>query len=251
MEPLLKKVGWFFVGLLALCRAGTLPAAPPQESVSATAQATRWVDEGLRSFQAAPLSAAAAVLVPCAEDPAMGFDCAYQAARAYLYLSYVLELAGRKAQARDCLGPATRWAKAAAIGSPASALAHSLLAQVYGRRILLGNAFTAMRYGPLNGAETAAAVRLAPEDPQVLETQGLRYLYAPALFGGNAGKAQACFERSLKAEDSDLTRYFLALALMKRGENVKAHEELLKARGMNPANGLVNAALGAQAPFFP
>lgn len=206
-------------------------------------KATQWVDDGKRSLQAAPLSAAAAVLGSCVQDPALGFDCAYQAARAELYLSYVLELSGSKGQAGACLGPATAWASQAAALRPASARAHSLLAEVYGRRALLGDAFAALRYGPLNGTETDKAVHLAPTDPEVLQAQGLRYLYAPALFGGNAAKAQACFEASLKSGDSDLTRYFLALALRKRGDAAGARRELLLARGMNPSNGLVNAAL--------
>lgn len=256
----MKRLIWIFSGLVALCLRGPLPAAQaaaggPHLASSGTAvalsgptmaDAAQWVDEGKRSFQAAPLTAAAAVLTACAGDPAAGFDCSYQAARAYLYLSYVYELAGHKAQARACLDPATQWAREAVARRPSSAGAHCVLAEVYGRRILLGDGFTALRYGPLNGSETAAAVRLAPEDPQVLEAQGLRFLYAPALFGGDPMKAQRCFEASLARADSDYVRYFLSLALAKGGHAASARLALLRAHGMNPGNGLVNAALAAE-----
>jgi tetratricopeptide (TPR) repeat protein len=184
-----------------------------------------------------------AVLGACAQDPVDGFDCAFQAARAGLYLSYVLALAGRPAEARNCLDPATHWARQAAADRPDSGQAHALLAEVYGRRVLLGGPMTALRYGPLNGAETAKALSLAPGDPAVLEAQGLRCLYAPALFGGDAAKAQACFERALAQKDSELTRYFLALALRERGMPERARQELLRAHALSPHNGLVNAAL--------
>lgn len=223
-----------------------LSGTPTADSKPSMADAAHWVDEGKRSFQAAPLTSAAAVLTACAGDPATGFDCSYQAARAYLYLSYVYELAGHKSQARACLDPATRWAKEAASRRPSSAGAHCVLAEVYGRRVLLGDAFTALRFGPMNGSETAAALRLAPDDPQVLEAQGLRFLYAPALFGGDPGKAQRCFEASLARADSDYVRYFLSLALAKEGQAAAARLALLKAHGMNPSNGLVNAALAAE-----
>lgn len=251
MDPLLTRRAWILAGLLGLPWPALL-AAQGAADLSVAAQAGQWVDLGLRSFQAAPLSAAAAVLVPCAEESAADFDCAYQAARAYLYLSYVFELAGQRAQAEACLGPATRWAAAAVARRPSAAQAHSLLADVAGRRVLLGGLFAAMRYGPLNGTEVAAAVRLDPDDPGVLQARGLRYLYAPALWGGDLGDARACFEASLKRRDSDLTRYFLALALEKSGDAAGARAELLRARAMNPADGLVRAALAkGEAPRIP
>jgi tetratricopeptide (TPR) repeat protein len=246
------------LALCVLCLKAPLPAAQGSQAIPASTpaavtvnassieEATAWVEEGKRSFQATPLMAAAAVLTAGAKDPDAGFDCSYQAARAYLYLSYVLELAGHKSQARDCLDPAMRWARTAVALRPSSAGAHCVLAEVYGRRVLLGDAFTALRYGPLNGSETAAAVRLAPDDPQVLEAQGLRFLYAPALFGGNPALAQRHFEDSLKRADSDYVRYFLALALAKEGKATDAHQALLQAHAMNPSNALVNTALAAE-----
>jgi len=243
MDPVLIRRGWIVIGLLGLAWPALLGAQAAADLSGTAQEGAQWVELGLRSFQAAPLSAAAAVLVPCAEESAANFDCAYQAGRAYLYLTYVLELAGRRSQAEACLDPATRWAAAAVARRPDSALAHSLLADVAGRRILLGGLFTAMRYGPLNGSEIDAALRLAPEDPDALQAQGLRRLYAPALWGGDFKKARACFERSLKRRDSDLTRYFLALTLEKLGDRAGAQGELLRAHAMNPSNGLVNAAL--------
>jgi len=213
------------------------------QSLTGTAAAMRWVDQGKQNFQAYPLTAAAAVLESCVQDPQSGFDCAYHAARAYLYLSYVLDLAGHRDQARAFLGPGIRWAKEAVVKQPGSARAHGLLANLYGREILLGHAFTALRYGPMAADETDKAVALAPKDPEVLDTEAFRCLYAPALFGGNALKAQAYLEQSLQIKDSDFTRYFLALALQKRGLKDQARAQLLKAKVMNPNNALVNVEL--------
>jgi len=144
------------------------------------------------------------------------------------------------------LDPATRYAQAAVKLNPSSGPAHGLLADIYGRRILLGNAFTAMHYGPLNDKETAVAIKLAPEDPEVLAALGRRYLFAPSLFGGDPGKAAACFSRALRSGDSDLTLYFLALAQEKLGQDQEAHASLLHALSVNPGNLLVQRALAVK-----
>lgn len=245
MDTILNWPG-FRVCLLALALGWVGPASaawsegPAQAGFGAAQQS---LEQGRRDFQGAALTRAAAAFEACAADSTLGFDCSMGAARAYLYLTYVRELAGDKSGAKACLDPATHWAQAALKLEPQAARGHSLLADIYGRRILLGNAFTGMRYGPLSAQEVDAAVRLAPADPEVLAALGRRYLYAPALFGGDPTKARDCFVRSLQSGSSDLLLYFLALAQKKLGLSKDAQESLKQALVLNPGNLMVQAAL--------
>lgn len=210
---------------------------------SSAAAAEPWQDlqEGRLRFDAERLSRAAQAYSACA---APGLSrCAQSEAQAWLYLSYVLELDGRAREARACLAPALRAAKAAAQEPVDRAHALSLLADVHGRFVLLGGVLDALSHGPANGSALAQARALAPEDPVVLAAQGRRYLYAPAVVGGDARKAIRCLERSQAAEASDVTLYFLGLAWRKAGDEARAKDCFKKSLTLDPYERLSQQAL--------
>jgi len=70
-----------------------------------------------------------------------------------------------------------------------SADAHSLLADLYGRKISLGGCLAGPRFGPKIDAENKKALELAPGNVRVYASLGRQYLYAPKMFGGNIDKA--------------------------------------------------------------
>jgi len=71
-----------------------------------------------------------------------------------------------------------------------SADAHSLLADLYGRKIGLGNGmFAGPKFGPKVKEENAKAFALDDKNPQVWASLGRQCLMAPKMFGGDVAKA--------------------------------------------------------------
>src|SRR5258708_20265188 len=79
-----------------------------------------------------------------------------------------------------------------------SADAHSLLADLYGRKISLGNAmFAGPKFGPKVKEENAKAMALDDTNPRVWASLGRQYLMTPKMFGGDVAKSIETFHKSL------------------------------------------------------
>src|SRR6202165_4906028 len=119
-----------------------------------------------------------------------------------------------------------------------SADAHSLLADLYGRKISLGNAmFAGPKFGPKVKEENAKAMALDDKNPRVWASQGRQYLMAPKMFGGDVTKAIESFQKSLAFDTSqDETWVWLAKAFQKQGDTSKAREAIQRALQLNPEN---------------
>src|SRR6266850_3123999 len=71
-----------------------------------------------------------------------------------------------------------------------SANAHSLLADLYGRKISFGMAmFAGPEYGPKVQAENQRALELDPNSASAFASRGRQYLETPRMFGGDVDKA--------------------------------------------------------------
>ncbi len=82
-----------------------------------------------------------------------------------------------------------------------SANAHSLLADLYGRKISLGNAmFAGPKFGPKVQAENAKAMASDDKNPHVWARLGREYLMTPKMFGGDIAKAKESFQKSLAVD---------------------------------------------------
>jgi tetratricopeptide (TPR) repeat protein len=116
-----------------------------------------------------------------------------------------------------------------------SSEAHSLLADLYGRRIGFGGLFAGPRFGPKVKQENEKALVLDNKNPRVWASLGRQYLMAPAMFGGDINKAIESFRKSLALDPSqDETCIWLALAFKKKGDLAKARELLDRALELNP-----------------
>jgi tetratricopeptide (TPR) repeat protein len=116
-----------------------------------------------------------------------------------------------------------------------SADAHSLLADLYGRKISLGGMLAGPKFGPKIDEENKKAMALDDKSPRVWASQGRKYLMAPKMFGGDAGKAVESFQKSLAVDaGQDETWVWLAKAFQKAGDKKKAQEALQKALQLNP-----------------
>ncbi len=105
-----------------------------------------------------------------------------------------------------------------------SADAHSLLADLYGRKISLGNAmFAGPKFGPKVKEENAKAMALDGKNPRVWASLGRQYLIAPKMFGGDVSKAIESLEKSVALDpQQDETYVWLARVYKKHGDTIRS-----------------------------
>ena len=117
-----------------------------------------------------------------------------------------------------------------------SAVAHSLLADLYGNKIGLGVGFMlGARFGPKVDAENKRALELDSNNPQVLASLGRQYLHAPKMFGGDLDKAIANLQKSIDRDPTaDETYVWLAITYRKKGDAAAANKALDEALQRNP-----------------
>lgn len=124
-----------------------------------------------------------------------------------------------------------------------SADAYSLLADLYGRKIGLGNAmFEGPKFGPKVKEENARAMALDDKNPRVWASLGRQYLMAPKMFGGDTAKAIESFQKSVEIDSTqDETWVWLCKAFQKQGEKVRAREAAQRALSLNPESPFAKA----------
>jgi tetratricopeptide (TPR) repeat protein len=114
--------------------------------------------------------------------------------------------------------------------------AHSLLADLYGRKISLGmGMFAGPRYGPKVDAENRRALELDPNNPRAFASLGRQYLESPKMFGGDIEKSIAQFRKAVELDPkSDEAFVWLAIALRKKGDGTAVDKALQEALRLNP-----------------
>jgi tetratricopeptide (TPR) repeat protein len=117
-----------------------------------------------------------------------------------------------------------------------SADAHSLLADLYGRKISFGiGMFAGPKFGPKIKAENQRAQELNANNPRVLASLGREYLNAPKMFGGDVDKAIESFRKSIQLDPNfDETFVWLGIALRKKGDAPGAEQAFKDALRLNP-----------------
>jgi tetratricopeptide (TPR) repeat protein len=142
----------------------------------------------------------------------------YNLARVQSYLLDVYELRKDKKTAQAEVDKAIKSAQRSTALNDKSADAHSLLADLYGRKISLGNGmFAGPKFGPQVKEENAKAMALDDKNPRVWASLGRQYLMAPKRFGGDLAKAVESFQKSLAIDSSqDETWVWLARAFQNR-----------------------------------
>src|SRR5207302_4826626 len=118
-----------------------------------------------------------------------------------------------------------------------SADAHSLFADLYGRRISLGNAmFAGPKFGPKVKEENVKAMALDDKNPQVSASLGRQYLMTPKMFGGALTKASESFEKSVAPDTrQNETNVCPARADKKKANKPKARDPTQHALPLTPA----------------
>jgi tetratricopeptide (TPR) repeat protein len=157
------------------------------------------------------------------------------------YLVDVAELRKDKKAANAALDKAIEAAQHSIKLNDKSADAHSLLADLYGRKISLGNGmFAGPRFGPKAGEENKRAMALDDKNPRVWASTGRQYLMTPKTFGGDTSKAIDSFKKSLALDpNQDETWIWLAKAYEKQSDKANARDAIQHALQLNPQSPLV------------
>src|SRR6202047_3384336 len=157
-------------------------------------------------------------------------------AKVHEYFLDVYEMRKDKKAAGEAVDKAIDAAQRSIQLNDKSADAHSLLADLYGRKISLGNAmFAGPKFGPKVKEENAKAMALDDKNPRVWASLGRQYLMTPKMFGGDVTKATESFQKSLAIDSSqDETWVWLAKAFQKQGDKAKARDAIQHAVALNP-----------------
>src|SRR3984893_3795219 len=164
-------------------------------------------------------------------------------ARVQEYFLDVYEMRKDKKAAGEAIDKAIDAAQRSIQLNDKSGDAHSLLADLYGRKISLGNAmFAGPKFGPKVKEENAKAMALDDNNPRVWASQGRQYLMAPKMFGGDVVKALESFQKSLAIDSlQDETWVWLAKAIQKQGNKAKALQAVQRSLQLNPESPFAKA----------
>jgi tetratricopeptide (TPR) repeat protein len=171
----------------------------------------------------------------------------YDLARVQSYFVDVYEARKDKKGAEAALDKAIDTLQHSLALNDKSADAHSLLADLYGRKISFGGMFSGAKLGPKITDENKRAMALDDKNARVWASLGRQYLMAPKMFGGDTAKAIESFQKSLRFNPlQDETWAWLAKAYLKQSDKAKAREAIAKALQLNPQSGFamqISAAL--------
>jgi cytochrome c-type biogenesis protein CcmH/NrfG len=160
----------------------------------------------------------------------------YDLARVHFCLVDVYEMRKDKKAAGAAVDKAIEAVQRSLQINDKSADVHSLLADLYGRKISLGNGmFAGPKFGPMVKEENAKAMALDDKNPRVWASLGRQYLMAPKMFGGDVAKSIESFQKSLALDPAlDETWVWLAKAFQKQGDKTKARDAIQHALSLNP-----------------
>lgn len=160
----------------------------------------------------------------------------YELATVESLLADVAEMRKDKKAAATAVDKAIEAAQRSIQLDEKSADSHSLLADLYGRKIGLGGGmFLGPRFGPKIGEENKRAMALDDKNPRVWASTGRQYLMAPKTFGGDVSKAIDSFKKSLTLDpNQDETWVWLAKAYEKQSDKANARDAIQHALQLNP-----------------
>jgi tetratricopeptide (TPR) repeat protein len=209
----------------------------------ATAEGLGLLEEGRTTLELKPLTDARSVFTQLTLHDSNNALSFYQLARVNWYLIDFYEGHHDKKGAEHALDDAIAAVQRSISLNDKSADAHSLLGDLYGRKIGFGGLLYGPRYGPKAGAEKNKALVLDPNNSRVYAGLGRGYLETPKMFGGDLGKAIANFRRATQLDPGcDENFVWLALAYRKKGNAADADKALQEALRLNPRSAFARNA---------
>jgi tetratricopeptide (TPR) repeat protein len=213
-----------------LCGSASAQVADPE-----LATGLHLLDEGRTTLAEKSLSAARDYFVNLTQKSPGNAIYWYELARVDLYRCNFADARGDKKAGMAAMDAALDEAQHSIQQNETSAESHSLLADLYGRRIGLGGFMVGAHFGPKVAAENKRALELDGNNPRVLASLGRQYLNAPKMFGGDVGKAIASLQKSTELDpNADETFVWLAIAQRKKGDTAAANKALDEALRLKP-----------------
>lgn len=214
------------------CIVSGAASSAPTEDAKLTAVGRQQLEEGRTTLDPRTLEAAKVTFDACLRANPRDAACAYGRARAEHYLVRAENFMHQTDAAKHTLDASIDDALRATSLDDRMADAHALLSDLYGEKIT--GAFSGMRYGPKANAECARALQLDPHNAQAFAVTGRKYLYSPAMFGGDIDKAIASFQKATAFDPhSDEDFVWLAIAYRKKGDAADAQKALNEALRLN------------------
>jgi tetratricopeptide (TPR) repeat protein len=231
MKRLAAALGMFLAGA-GLSLAGLSVAQTPDPALS---EGLARLEEGRTTLEEKALTIARSYFEQLTRKDPPNAVYFYELARVDGYRVDAYANRKDKKNAEGAMGQALAEVQHAISLNEKLAEAHSLLADLYGRKIGLGGFMLGPRLGPKIDPENKKALALAPDNPRVLASYGRECLHAPKMFGGDVDKAIESFRKSTELDPkSDETFVWLALAYRKKGDAPSADKALQEALRLNP-----------------
>ncbi|HZQ68339.1 MAG TPA: tetratricopeptide repeat protein [Terriglobales bacterium] len=214
--------------------------AGAQAPEPALAKGVDLLEQGRTSLDEGKLAAARAYFADLAEKDSNNFADWYALARVQAYQVEAFVQHNKKKDAERALDDAIASVQRAISINDKSADAHSLLADLYGRKTSIGGGFMAgAKFGPKSDSENKKALAIDPQNPRVHASLGRQYLHAPRMFGGDVDKAIAQLKQATELDPkSDENFVWLSVAYRKKGDTAAADKALQEALRLNPQSQL-------------
>jgi tetratricopeptide (TPR) repeat protein len=219
-------------------------AVPAQNSDATLEKGKALLEEARTTLDEKALSDAANYFTQLTEKNSNNATYFYYLARVDAYRTDFYDKCHDKKNAEHALEDGISAAQHAIRLDDKSAEFHSLLADLYGRKIGFGGMFAGMRYGPKADAESKKALALDPKNPRAYACLGRKYLYAPKMFGGDINKSVDSFLKATQLDPKfDENFVWLALAYRKKGDKEDADKALQEALRLNPRSQFAKQSL--------
>jgi Tfp pilus assembly protein PilF len=216
--------------------AGISTTAGQSDSKSQPLDLTRvlnQLEEGRTTLQDNVLAAVEAQLEKCVASDAKNVRCEYQLARVAYYRALGAQVRRDKHQEQHWADVGILHARQTVLLNDSIAEAHSLLADLYAKKIT--GMLSGPKFGPKVTAENQRALALNSKSAVVQAALGREFLFKPKAFGGNVDKALEALRKSVELDSrADETWVWLAVALRKKGDVQEADKAIAQALILNP-----------------
>ena len=208
------------------------PAGAQTQPADLTA-AQQKLEKGRTTLDDAILADAQSLFEKCAQSDPKNAQCQYGLARVAYYRAVAAETRHDKHGAERWVDQGIADAQQAISLNDSFAEAHSILADLYGKKIT--GMFSGMKYGPKASAENQRALALNPKSAVVQAALGREYMFKPKAFGGDINKSVEAFQKAVQIDtNSDEAWAWLSVALKKKGDQPGADQAIDKALALNP-----------------
>jgi tetratricopeptide (TPR) repeat protein len=190
------------------------------------------LEEGRTTLEDSVLAQTQARLEKCVASDAKDWRCEYQLARVAFYRALGAQLRRDSHQEQRWTDVGILHVQRALLLNEGFAEAHSLLADLYAKKIT--GMLSGPKFGPKITAENRRALALNSNSAVVEAGLGREFLFKPRMFGGNVDKALEALRKSVQLDpQSDESWVWLAVALRKKGDDQEADKAIAQALILN------------------